>query len=74
VEVASVELTARVLNATLGELAVVLSRDRRRATLADADAIVRHMIESLRPQPRSHDEAAAAAPGPSRSAPRCGAG
>lgn len=49
VEVVSIELTARVLNATLGELAVVLSRDRSRATLADADAIVRHMIESLRP-------------------------
>jgi len=53
VKVASVELTARVLNATLGELAVVLSSDRSRATLADADAIVRHMIESLRPKPDS---------------------
>lgn len=51
VKVASVELTARVLNATLGELAVVLASDRSRATLADADAIVRHIIESLRPMP-----------------------
>lgn len=51
VEVASVELTARVLNATLGELAVVLASDRSRATLADADGIVRNMIESLRPKP-----------------------
>ena len=52
-EVASVELTARVLNATLGELAVVLSDDRRRKTLAEADAIVRHMVEGLRPEQRS---------------------
>lgn len=49
VRVASVELTARVLNATLGELAVVLSSDRRGATLTEAEAIVRHMIESLQP-------------------------
>jgi hypothetical protein len=53
IEVASVELTARVLNATLGELAVVLSEDRRRTTLAEADAIVRHMVEGLRPEQRS---------------------
>jgi hypothetical protein len=40
-----------VLNATLGELAVVLSGDRRRTTLAEADAIVRHLVECLGPKP-----------------------
>jgi AcrR family transcriptional regulator len=55
-KVASVELTARVLNATLGELAVVLAEDRRRKTLAEADAIVRHMVEGLHPKPTSGSE------------------
>lgn len=56
VDVENVELTARVLNAALGELALVLADDRRRTTLAEAETIARHMVESLRPSTRPCDD------------------
>lgn len=45
---ASVALTARVLNAVLGELAAVLGDDVHSAQLPEADAIFRHIVKSFR--------------------------
>ena len=42
------EITARVLNAALGELAVVLCDDQRPARLREAESIFRQMVEGRR--------------------------